>query len=124
MPLRSRRRSSVPALFFSNFFMVCPLSVPAALLDALRRKEEEEHRHRQIIDQRRDGKAVVDELLKGRKQAEGAQDSTERFGEPCAAQQEQGAQPGTEGRKAEATQRVGLAPERGRPQQFCLGPFY
>ena len=39
------------------------------------------------------------------KQAEGAQDSTERFGEPCAAQQEQGAQPGTEGRKAEAAQR-------------------
>ena len=105
MPLRIRSRSSGPALFFSNFFIVCPLSVPAALLDALRRKEEEEHRHRQIINQRRDGKAVVDELLKGRKQAEGAQDSTERFGEPCAAQQEQGAQPGTEGRKAEAAQR-------------------
>ena len=62
MPLFRRRRSSGPALFFSNLFIVCPLSVPAALLDALRRKEEEEHRHRQIINQRRDGKAVVDEL--------------------------------------------------------------
>ena len=52
-----------------QFHTVFLLSVPAALLDALRREEQEHSRHGQVIDQRRKGETVVDEILKGGKKA-------------------------------------------------------
>ena len=67
-----------------QFHTVFLLSVPAALLDALRRKEQEQPRHREVIHQRRERKTVVDEFFKGGKQAQRAQHRAERAGQPGA----------------------------------------
>ena len=68
-PLRNTFPSDADFFDFKNFIALPLLSVPAALLDALRREEQEHSRHGQVIDQRRKGETVVDEILKGGKKA-------------------------------------------------------
>ena len=110
------------ALLCKKLHLCSLLSVPAALLNVLRRKEQEHRRHGQIIDHGRDREAVVDKILKGCKQAQGTQHGAESLGKPCTAEQKQPRQAQAERRKGQAPQHKAAGAQTGRQRSRACDP--
>ena len=110
------------ALLCKKLHLCSLLSVPAALLNVLRREEQEHRRHGQIIDHGRDGEAVVDKILKGCKQAQGTQHSAESLSKPCTAEQKQPRQAQAERRKGQAPQHKAAGAQTGRQRSRTCDP--